>query len=41
LDTLRIIKIGTDANPQLKGTDVFSSEELFAALDGWQEGSTT
>jgi hypothetical protein len=41
LDTLRIIKIGADANPQLKGTDVFSSEELFAALDGWLEGGTT
>lgn len=40
-DTLRIIKIGADANPQLKGTDVFSSEELFAALDGWLEGCTT
>ncbi len=41
LDTLRIIKIGADANPQLKGIDVFSSEELFAALDGWLEGGTT
>ena len=40
-DTLRIIKIGVDANPQLKGIDVFSSEELFAALDGWLEGGTT
>ncbi len=41
LDTLRIIKIGADANPHLKGTDVFSSEELFAALDGWSIGCTT
>ena len=41
LNTLRIIKIGADANPQLKGTDLFSSEELFSALDGWMEGSTT
>ena len=40
-NTLRIIKIGADANPQLKGTDLFSSEELFSALDGWMEGSTT
>ena len=39
--TLRIIKVGVDANPQLKGVDVFSSEELFAALDGWLEGGTT
>jgi hypothetical protein len=40
-NTLRIIKIGADANAQLKGTDFFSSEELFAALDGWMEGGTT
>lgn len=40
-NTLRSIKIGADANAQLKGTDLFSSEELFAALDGWMEGSTT
>lgn len=32
---LRIIKIGADANPQLKGPDLFSSDELFSALDGW------
>jgi len=37
-DTLRFIKIGADAHPQLKGADVFASEELFAALDGWLEG---
>lgn len=37
-DTLRIIKIGADANPQLKGSDVFSAEDFFAALDGWIEG---
>ncbi len=37
-DTLRIIKVGADANPQLKGKDVFSAEDLFAALDGWVEG---
>lgn len=37
-DTLRIIKIGADANPQLKGNDVFSAEDIFAALDGWLEG---
>jgi hypothetical protein len=36
-DTLRIIKIGADANPQLKGTNVFAAEDLFAALDGWLE----
>lgn len=40
-NTLRIIKIGPDANSQLKGTNIFESEELFAALDGWLEGSTT
>lgn len=37
-DSLRIIKIGADANPQLKGSDVFAAEDLFAVLDGWQEG---
>jgi hypothetical protein len=37
-DTLRIIKIGADANPQLKGADVFAAEDLFTVLDGWPEG---
>jgi len=37
-DTLRIIKIGVDANPQLKGKNVFAAEDLFAALDEWLEG---
>jgi hypothetical protein len=36
-DTLRIVKVGTDANPQLKGPDVFVAEDLFAVLDGWLE----
>lgn len=40
MDTLRIIKIGADANPQLKGTDVFAAEDFFAALDGWLEGGS-
>lgn len=34
-DTLRIVKIGADANPQLKGPDVFETEYLFSVLDGW------
>ena len=37
-DTLRFIKIGADAHPQLKGRDVFAAEDLFAALDDWLEG---
>ena len=37
-DTFRIIKIGADANPKLKGPDVFAAEELFVALDEWLEG---
>jgi len=37
-DTIRFIKIGADANPQLKGDDVFAAEDLLAALDGWLEG---
>ncbi len=40
-DTLRIIRIGADTNPQLKGNDVFAVEELFAALDGWVGGGAT
>lgn len=35
--TLRVVKIGPDASPQLKGADVFATEDLFAALDGWLE----
>lgn len=34
-DTLRILKIGSDANPLLKGHDVFSADDFFDALDGW------
>jgi hypothetical protein len=37
-DTIRVIRVGADANPQLKGEDVFAAEELFAALDGWLQG---
>jgi hypothetical protein len=32
---LRIVKVGADANPKLKGPEVFEAEEFFAALDGW------
>lgn len=34
-DSLRIIKIGADANPYFKEDYVFLAEDLFAALDGW------
>ena len=37
-DTLRVIRVGADANPRLRGADVFAAEDLFAALDGWLEG---
>lgn len=37
-NTLRIVKTGLDASPQLKGADVFATEDLFAALEGWLEG---
>lgn len=40
-DSLRIIKVGADANSHLKGPNVFAVEELFAALDGWLEGGAT
>jgi len=39
-NTIRIIKIGTDSNPRLKGNDVFVAEDLFAALDGWLEADS-
>jgi len=37
--TLRIITIGADANTRLegKGFDVFTAEDIFAALDSWVE----
>ena len=34
-NVLRIITIGADANTQLKGPELFSSDELFSALEGW------
>lgn len=34
---LRFIKLGADCNPHLKGTDVFSNEDMFAAFDDWME----
>lgn len=37
-DTLRVIRIGADANPQLTGVGVFTAEDWFAALDGWLPG---
>lgn len=39
-NTLRIIKIGAAANPQLKGPDVFAAEDLFEAMDDWLEGGS-
>ena len=37
---VRFIRVGADANPHLKGKEVFAAEDLFAALDGWlQEGT--
>lgn len=33
--SLRILKVGTDANPRLKGPEVFEPEDFFAAVDGW------
>lgn len=34
-DALRVIKVGADANPRLKGPEVFEAEDFFAAMDGW------
>ncbi|MDQ0375988.1 hypothetical protein [Cellulomonas humilata] len=32
---LRVIKVGSDAHPQLTGADVFAPDEILAALNGW------
>jgi hypothetical protein len=40
-ETLRIIKIGADANPLLKGDDVFAAEDIITALDGWLKPAST
>jgi hypothetical protein len=37
-NSVRLIKIGADANPHIEGADVLAAEDLFAALDGWLEG---
>jgi hypothetical protein len=34
-DAVRIVKVGADANPRLKGSDVFEAEDFIAAMDGW------
>lgn len=33
--SLRIIKIGSDANPLLKGDDVFLPDDVFSVLEEW------
>jgi hypothetical protein len=38
MDALRVIKIGADADPQLRGADVFAAADMFAALEGWLKG---
>jgi hypothetical protein len=37
-DALRVIKVGADANPRLKGEYVFAAEDVLLAMDGWLEG---
>lgn len=32
---IRIIKVGADHNPQLKGEDVFGQEDVIGAFDAW------
>lgn len=34
-DALRVIKVGADTSPKLKGPDVFEAEDIFAVMDGW------
>lgn len=36
---LRILKIGGDANPLLKGSDVFGPDDIFALFDEWLPGT--
>lgn len=31
----RLLEVGVDANPRLKGPSVFSGEDVLAALDNW------
>jgi hypothetical protein len=38
VDSLRFVKIGADAHPQIKGQDVFRAEDWLTAIDGWLEG---
>jgi hypothetical protein len=33
-DAFRIVRIGADANPRLKGEHVFAAEDILVALDG-------
>lgn len=35
LGALRVIKVGADANPKLKGADVFEAEDFWIAMEGW------
>ena len=32
---LRVIKVGADANPKLRGSDVFEAEDFLNAMEGW------
>ena len=36
-DSLRIVRVGADANQRLRGTDVFESEAFLSAMEGWLE----
>jgi len=37
-NSIRIIRVGADANQRLQGDDVFDSEDFFSAMEGWLEG---
>ena len=34
-DSVRLIKVGDDSNPQLQGIGIFSADDIFSALDSW------
>lgn len=38
-DAVHFIKIGADSNPQLKGHNVFATEDWLAALEPWSGGA--
>jgi len=34
-DSVRLIKVGEDSNPNLQGVGIFGADDIFSALDTW------